>query len=426
MSGLYDGTMEDQLLHFSTTLTKHGYYQASLAAPNSWYAAFEMLSIFIEQQTTKKKKVIFIDELPWFDTPRSKFLMAFENFWNAFCSKRTDILLIICGSAASWMIKKILKNKGGLHNRVAEKINLKSFDLSLTEKFLQQKGIKWSQYDITQIYMCIGGIPFYLDAARKGESVAQFINRVCFSDTGLLFDEYKELYASLFDNNSRHEQIVELLSTKRKGFTRNDIIDKTTLESGGTLTKTLDELIKSNFIEERTPYGGSSFNRLYRLVDNFTLFYFKFMKHGSRRIKDDWNKKANSSMYKSWSGFAFENVCFAHKDKIKATLGLSAIESHISDWSSKGNEDNLGVQIDLVIDRADRIINVCEIKFYNAEFTITKDYANKLRNKLSVFHSVKKNKSKTLFLTMITTFGVKENPYATELMQNQITLEDLF
>ena len=426
VSGLYDGNMDDQLSHFAATLAKHGYYQAGLATPKSWFAAFEMLGLFIDQQKGKKKKVIFIDELPWFDTPRSKFLMAFESFWNAYCSKRKDILLVICGSAASWMIKKILQNKGGLHNRVAEKINLKPFDLSLTEKFLRKKGIQWSLYGITQIYMCVGGIPFYLDAARKGESPAQFINRICFSDTGLLFHEYEELYASLFDNNERHEQIVTLLAQKRKGYSRNEIIKSTTLDSGGTLTKTLNELIKSNFIEERTPYGGSSFNRLYRLVDNFTLFYFRFMKQGNRRVKDDWAKKSTTATYRSWSGFAFENVCFAHTAKIKAALGLSAIESHISEWSQKGNDNQEGAQIDMLIDRADRIVNVCEIKFYNSEFTITKEFAMKLRNKLTSFKSFGKNKSKVLFLTMITTFGVKQNPYATEIMQNQITLEDLF
>ncbi len=426
VAGLYDGNMADQLTHFTSSLAIHGYYPASLAKPSSWMAVFEMLALFIQEQKSKKKKVIFIDELPWFDTPRSKFLTAFENFWNSFCSKRKDILLIICGSAASWMIKKILKNKGGLHNRVAEQINLQPFDLALTKKFLQAKGIIWSVYDIAHTYMCLGGIPFYLDAARKGESPAQFINRICFTEEGVLFHEYNDLYASLFDNNERHEQIVALLAKKRKGYTRNEIIQLTGLDSGGTLTQTLDELKRSNFIQERIPYNGSMHNRRYRLIDNFTLFHFKFMTKDQRRVKDDWTKLSNSGRYRSWCGFAFESLCFAHKKQIKTALGLSAIESHIYEWNESTHKSEEGAQIDMIIDRADRVINVCEIKFYNSEFTISKSYAKVLRNKLASFQSVKRNKSKILFLTMITTFGTNQNKYSIELMQNQITLEDLF
>ena len=426
VSGLYKGDMADQLQHFITALAKQGYYEASLTKPISWFAAFEMLALFIESKKKNKRKIIFIDELPWFDTPRSKFLIAFESFWNSFCSKRKDIFLIACGSAASWMIKKILNNKGGLHNRVSDKINLKPFDLALTKLFLKEKGIRWSNYDITQVYMCLGGIPFYLETIRKGESPAQFLNRVCFNEDGILFHEYENLYSSLFKYNERHEQIVRVLARKAKGLNRKEIIDNTDLDSGGTLTKTLDELIKSNFVEEVIPYQGNAYNKLYRLIDFFTLFHFKFMRKGSGRVKDDWTKKINSPSWKSWSGFAFENICFSHIKQIKAALGLSAIEAHEYSWRLIGTKVEEGVQIDLLIDRADRIINVCEIKFYNSKFTITKSYAQKLRTKTAAFQKMNANRSKVLFLTMITSFGVKQNSYSTELIQNEITLDDLF
>ena len=425
VSGLYQGDMSDQLEHFTNTLSKTGYYGAHIAKPKNWMAAFDMLGLYLDQLKGRAKKVIFIDELPWFDTPRSKFLMAFANFWNGYCTQRNDLLVVICGSAASWMIKKVLHNKGGLHNRVAEKIKLKPFTLYETEKFLKQKKILWSKYDITQLYLTTGGIPYYLDAIRKGESVAQFVNRACFQDNGVLYDEYQELYSSLFDNSNHHHKVVEVLSTIKQGMLRSEIIAKTKLASGGTLTKVLDELHTSGFIEKIIPYKANMNGALYKLVDNFTLFYFKFMIKGSKRLKDDWTKKMASQSWKSWSGFAFERLCFSHINQIERTLGLTAIKTETSTWRTKPNIEN-GAQIDLLIDRSDHIVNVCEIKFSRAEFTIDKAYAKNLRNKMAAFSNVKKNKRKVLFLTMITTFGVLDNEYCKELVQNEITLIDLF
>ena len=209
ITGLHNGELHDQLTHFSNTLVAHNYLPALNAIAQNWMAAFGQLQLYLDTKKGKGKKVIFIDELPWFDTPRSKFLTAFEHFWNNYCTKRNDILFIICGSAASWMIKKVLKNKGGLHNRVSERIQLLPFNLDETEQFLRNKNIKWSKYDITQLYMSVGGIPFYLDAIRKGESVAQFIDRTCFQKNGLLKGEYKQLFSSLFKKSEQHEKVIE-------------------------------------------------------------------------------------------------------------------------------------------------------------------------------------------------------------------------
>lgn len=420
VSGLYQGDMSDQLSHFAQALVKAGYYEATLAPPEDWMSAFEMLGLYIDTLKGKKKKILFIDELPWLDTPRSKFLMAFENFWNSYCTKRKDILLVICGSAASWMIQKIVKNKGGLHNRVAEHINLKPFSLYETEKYLISKGIKWSKYDITQLYMIVGGIPYYLDKVQKGESVAQFVNRACFTEGGPLYDEYEILYASLFNNNERHEEIVEILSKTKTGIKRKEIIAKSKAGSGGTLTKVLDELDKSGFIQKVIPYGARKNNALYKLVDNFTIFYWKYMQSRGKRITDDWTKKASGPSWNSWSGFAFERVCFAHIPQIKKALLLQAIECEISTWNSTD------AQIDMLIDRADNIVHIGEIKFAIADYEITSVYAKNLRNKIASFRSLKANGRKVLWLTMITTFGVKDNMHSKELVQNEVTLKDLF
>jgi uncharacterized protein len=421
VSGLYQGILEDQLLHFANTLAKAGYYPASVNTPSNWLAAFDLLALYIDSFKDEQKKVIFIDELPWFDTPRSKFLMAFENFWNSYCSKRNDILVVICGSAASWMMKKILQNKGGLHNRVAEKIRLNPFSLYETEKFLQNKGINWSKYDITQLYMSTGGIPYYLDAVRKGESVVQFIDRACFRENGVLTNEYQELFQSLFDNSQHHHAVVNELAKIKKGLSREQIIQKTTLSTGGTLTLVLDELEKSGFIEVSNPYTGAKKETFYQLNDFFILFYFQFM---AKKNTDSWAKKVMSASWKSWSGLAFERICFAHIEQIKYALGLQVIDSKIANWRIKA--ENSGAEIDLIIDRSDRVVNVCEIKFTQAEFTIDKVYASNLRNKIAKFSELAINKRKNLFLTLITTFGTENNEYYKELVQSEVTLDAFF
>lgn len=423
ITALHNGDMDDQLKHFTQTLVKKGYYPAHLSQPESWMAAFEMLGAYIDEQKSRKKKVLFFDELPWFDTPRSKFLMAFENFWNTYCTKRNDIVCIICGSAASWMIKKILKNKGGLHNRVSEKIRLQPFSLSEVEAFLKVKGIKWSRYDIAQLYLTTGGIPYYLDAVRKGESVVQYVDRVCFKKEGILYDEYEELYSSLFDDSEMHRSIVQVLSTKKQGMTRKELIDKTGFSSGGTLTKVLDELHQSDFIDIIVPYTQNKTKALYKLEDNFSLFYLKFMMVQGKRTKEKWTKTVMSQSWVSWAGFAFERLCFRHIQEIKRTLRIDVIASEVSSWSSKGTQ---GAQIDMLIDRADRIVNACEIKFSKGIFTIDKSYAQNLRNKIYQFSCLPQNRKKTPFLTMITTFGVADNEYYKELVQNEVTIEDLF
>lgn len=422
VAGLHNGEMSEQLAHFTSTLAKYGWLEASLHPPKSWKKAFDMLERFISSMNGHQKKVIFLDELPWLHTPKSKFLTAFESFWNAYCTKRDDIVCVICGSAASWMIKKILKNKGGLHNRVSEKIRLTQFNLYETELFLKQKGIRWSKYDIAQLYLTTGGVPYYLDAVRKGESVIQFVNRVCFQKDGILTDEYTVLFSSLFDNSDRHYKIVEALDTKKQGLSRQEIIKKTKLLSGGTLSNSLNELEESGFIESIIPYAKNKI--LYKLVDNFIIFHLKFMKNKPARTGRHWGNIIKTQSWVSWSGLAFERLCFAHIHQIKQALKLEAIDCTVTAWAK--TDINKGAQIDMLIDRADRVVNVCEIKFLNAEFTIDKSYAKNLRNKINLFSKMETNKRKNIFLTMISTFGVSNNEYYMELVQSEVVLDDLF
>ena len=424
IAGLHNGNLSDQLLHFASTLTKYGWTEASLHPPQTWKAAFDMLERFLNSSTRVGKKVIFLDELPWFDTPRSKFLMAFESFWNGYCTQRNDLVCVICGSAASWMIEKVLKNKGGLHNRVSERIRLAQFNLCEVELFLKEKGINWSQYDITQLYMMTGGVPYYLDAVRKGDSVAKFINRTCFKKDGIFIEEYSALFSSLFDDSERHYQIIEALNTKKSGLTRKQIIEKTALLSGGTLTKTLNELEESGFIQEVVPYQSKQTKTLFKLTDNFTSFYLKFMKSKSKKITQNWTTIVKSKSWATWADVAYERVCYAHIPQIKKALKLEAIECSAAPWAVESEQES--AQIDMLIDRADRIINLCEVKFSRADVTIDKAYAKVLRNKVKAVGAHSLSKRKDVLLTMVTAFGIEENAYGRELVHSELNLEDLF
>jgi uncharacterized protein len=424
ISGLHNGDMGDQLKQVFDVVSSYGLPSDKLTYPTSWMEAFSLIKTYLDTLKGTKKKVLFFDELPWFDTPKSKFLMAFENFWNAYCTKRTDLVVVICGSAASWMIKKIVKNKGGLHNRLAERIQLKPFTLRETELFLLDRFIKMSRYDILQLYMVTGGVPFYLDRIRKGESLAQFINRACFVENGFLRDEYSELLKSLFDTAKNHEIVLKTLIKKSTGFTRDELSQKTKLASGGSLTEVVDELVESGFVTKYHPFGTATNNALYKLTDHFTLFHHNFMKEELEIGKNTWNLKINTPSWLSWAGLAFELICFNYLEQIAAALKLQAISCKASPWRYDG--DGQGAQIDLIIERADRVIHLCEMKFSKSVFILSKNEALSLRNKIAQLSNQPLAKNKAIFPTFITSFGLKKNEYVEELVQNELTMDDLF
>ena len=398
--------------------------RGAIEPPASWMAAFTMLEHFVETQPVATKKIIFLDELPWMDTPRSNFLMAFENFWNSFCAKREDMIVVICGSAASWMIKNIMKNKGGLHNRVTEKINLQPFTLKEIELFLKAKYINWTRYDMAQLYMVTGGVPFYIDQVQKGENIVQFIDRACFTENGALIEEFDELFASLFNRSNQHYIIIETLAKVKTGLQRDRLLELSGLQTGGGFTRTMDELLASGFITKQLPFGSTTNGSIYRLTDPFTLFYLKFMNRSKAKGEGSWLNKATTQSWVSWAGLAFENLCMQHIAEIKRALHLTAIYTEVSSWRGSYNGDH--AQVDVLIERADRVIHVCEAKFSKAAFTMDKKYADELRNKLNIFSMQKNSKRKNLFLTMLTTYGVTNNEYKKELVQNEVTMDDLF
>jgi uncharacterized protein len=423
-TAIHNAEIEMQLENFSLKLSQYGLSKKQNRQNENWLQAFKQLELLLDSKRSKRKKIVFIDELPWMDTPKSNFVDALAHFWNDY-AVHSNVALIICGSAASWMIKKIVENKGGLHNRITQLIKLNPFSLLETERFLKSKGIVYDRYDIAKLYMINGGVPHYLNELEKGLSLAQNIDKIWFTKSSILYKEFDVLFSSLFSNSENHVSIVRALATKRKGLTRLELLKLTKLSDGGSITKVLMELEAATFIEFVLPFGKTKKDMLYRLSDSYTLFYLQFIEKHTKATKTVLQHLQNTPEWNAWCGYAFENLCLMHLDKIKQKLGIASIYTETSSFAVKGNKEKLGFQIDLLIDRADRVINICEMKFYDAPFTITKDYANKLRLRVANFRETTKTK-KNLFLTMVSTYGLAKNEYASSLVQNQVVLDDLF
>ncbi|MEM7658206.1 MAG: ATP-binding protein, partial [Bacteroidota bacterium] len=419
LTGLANVGMKHQLGQFHAALsTSATQVQWQPEPATDWFVAFRQLSAYLEKLPLEEKKVVFLDELPWLDTRKSYFLSGLEHFWNSWASAREDIVLIVCGSAASWMLNHLIKNRGGLHNRVTGRIKLAPFSLAETEAFLHEKGAIYNRYQTLLLYMTFGGIPFFLDFVQAEKSAMQNINDLCFGEHAPFRIEYENLYASLFNRHERHVAIVEALATKGKGLTRKELIQRTAFSDGGGLTRILQELEESNFIRKYRAFGKKKNEALYQLVDVYSLFYLKFIQTAAEDDEQYWLNTLETPGFFAWAGYAFEMVCLHHIPQIKKRLGISGVQTSVSTWQSPE------AQIDLVIDRKDQVINLCEMKFSIHEFAIDKRYAATLRNKQGSFRQSTRTK-KALFLTMITTYGVAQNQYA-GMIRNELDMNALF
>lgn len=422
---LYDrdktNIMQDQLTAFYTNLVRYGLEECPV--PKSWFEAFTMLSRLIENVNTDSKKVIFIDEMPWMDTARSRFIPALENFWNDWAAKRDDILLIVCGSATSWIEDNLIRAKGGLYGRLTDTIHLEPFTLSECKSFFEENGVLLSGYDIAEAYMAFGGVPYYLGFFKGELSLVQNVDNLLFSKGAKLEDEFDILFGSLFVNPEQYKSIVRLLSSRRVGFTREEIAQETGIGNGGGLTTQLKALISNNFIDGYTPFWESKRKIVYRLSDSFCKFYLKFV--DGKHITDQhfWTNNIKSPAVSAWKGIAFEDLCLIHIQQIKRALGIEGVSSSESSLQIKGDGEREGTQIDLVIDRADNVVNLCEMKFYNDDFSVTKEYYRKLNHRMNAVQRLLP-KRKTVRLTLVTSFGLARNEYS-GIFQNVVTLEDL-
>ena len=421
-TGAAKTTARKQLARFRLALKEQGLNDVPTLT--NWMDAFSELKRFINQQP-EGKKIIFLDELPWMDAPRSNFLSELESFWNGWASARKDIIFIVCGSSTAWMVKKIIKNKGGLHNRLTHRIALKPFSLHLCEEMMKSRGISLTRKQILEGYMIFGGVPYYWSLLNRGASLTQEISRLIFSEDGDMYDEFNMLYASLFKKPEPYIKVISLLAKKKMGMTRQEIITTGKLEDNGALTEILKDLEWCGFIRGYSMIGNKIKNEVYQLIDHYTLFYYEFI-HEQRHGSNFWQAMQGKPQYNTWCGLAFERVCLWHIEQIKNKLGISGILTNEYAWRTGPNKEKnrSGVQIDLLIERSDGIIDLCEMKYSKDTYTINETYEKELIQKKNIFAEVTKTKS-AIHTIMVTTYGINHNAYSNEI-QNEIELNDLF
>ena len=343
LTGMYRGAFRVQLENFAEALGRASGTGLRPTPPASWTEAFAMLAAAMERlPRRKRKRVVFIDELPWLATRRSGFLPAFEHFWNTWASRRPDLVVVVCGSAASWMVKELLHARGGLHNRVTRHLRLDPFTLAETREFLEARRVAIDDYQILELYMALGGIPHYLKEIERGESAAQCIDRVCFSRTGLLGREFAHVYASLFDDSERHQLVVRALAKRRDGLTRNELLAATRLRSGGWTTEVLGELEASGFVMHTPQFGRDKKDAVYRLADEHSLFHLHWIEKHRGRSEGAWLRIRGSPAWRAWSGYSFEGVCLKHADRLRAALGIGSVQTEESTWRHRPSPDDDG------------------------------------------------------------------------------------
>lgn len=416
VTGIYDKSKKEQLANFNRQLNK--YSGAYYPYVDDWFEAFTQLQHYLETLHDKHRIIVFLDELPWMDTPRSKFIRALELFWNEWASNKPNVKLIVCGSATTWMTNKLLGDKGGLHNRVTRPIRLRSFTLKETEEYLIKHGFAKDRIQMLESYMVFGGTPFYLSMLNPRLSMTQNVDELFFSETAPLRDEYAFLFRSLFNDALAYRRIVETLAKKAKGMTKREIIEELGVTDNGNLTEILDNLCKCDFIRKYSAFGKIERDMMYQLVDHYCLFYLRYVQHDNSQDQRRWSHTIDNGAKQAWSGYAFEQVCLRHIEQIKQALKIDTILSDVCSWQ------NAEAQIDLVIERNDHTINLCEMKYRQEPFSVTKKYYEEMNNRRELFRKATKS-TKALHLTIVTPFGIKDNAQAKDI-QSIITLDDLY
>ena len=416
-TGIANVSAKVQLTQFERALREHGHHVSEPV--RDWFAAFAQLRAFLDSRRGGRPLLVFLDELSWMDNHKSDFLPALEHFWNGWAVGIPELTLIACGSATSWITKKVFRNTGGLHNRVTQQIRLRPFTLAECDEHLKSKGIVWSRHDIVEAYMILGGIPYYLNLLQRGGSLAQNVDAICFDDGARLAGEFDRLFDTLFVNSAKHVAIVRELARKRMGQTREEIAEKVGFADGGNLTRILRELEESDFVRHYRPFGLIKRGGLWQLSDQFVGFYLSFM--ADRTPGRLWTSFIDNAQHRAWSGNAFEQICAAHLPQLRRALGISGVLHDVSSWRSRGTP---GAQVDLVIDRQDNVINLCEMKYWGSAFQVDAQTERALREKAAIFQTDTRTR-KAVHLTLVTTYGLAPGAHAS-VFQNVVTMDDLF
>ena len=420
-TGMASGSMPDQLKSFQGSLRDFGYRDCPL--PADWIDAFRLLRELLVR-SRKRRKIVFIDELPWLDTRKSRFLPAFEHFWNGWASGRNDILLVVCGSATSWILNKVIRSRGGLHNRVTDRIRLEPFTLGECEQYARSRGLSFDRFQIVQLYMALGGVPFYWHQLKRGASMSGSIDSLFFAKSAPLRGEFDELFRSLFRRPEPYVRIVEALGRRKAGMTREEIAKTAAPDDSGHLTGYLSELEECGFVRKYEAFGRRAKGSLFQLVDPFTLFHYAFVNQNPRRDERFWSHSLRRPVRTAWEGIAFELVCLEHVEQIKSALGISGVLTTVSSWSCPPSDGRRGAQVDLVLERDDRVVDLCEMKFSVENFRFDAKDAESIRNKAERFIGTTGTRC-AVHTVVVTPVGLVRNHHSDDV-QNVVTLTDLF
>lgn len=431
-TGIQKGKLQHQLEQFYKQIGKTFYGNAKIAIQKRWLDAFEALTEAMNQVPKKKKIVLFLDELPWMATRRSGLLQALEYYWNQYWSNNPNVKLVICGSASSWIIDRIINNKGGLYNRVTRTVLLSPFTLLESQEFLSSSGVKLNQKQLLDLYMVLGGVPHYLSFIERGKSATQCIDELFFQKDGALLNEFERLFASLFQEFEVYISIIRKIAKHRYGVGQAQLIRECKLAKGGRAVQKLKELEEAGFIIGFLPHGHQEKGKYFKIIDEFVLFYLHWVEehmtsiNKQNKIRGYWLSQSKSASWKSWAGYAFEAVCNKHLSQIRKALNIDP-GAQVGSWryAAKSQKEESGAQIDVLFDRPDGIITLGEIKHSEGPFSIDKTYAQNLKNKIAIYQTQTRT-NKQIFLVMITSGGLKSTKYSDELITQQVCLNDLF
>jgi hypothetical protein len=430
VTGVPKETAKNQRANFNEDLCDVFHGGESQKAPATWREAFDSLRKAVASHSTQGKIIVFLDELPWLASHKSGFVQALTYCWNRYFEADSRIILIVCGSAASWMINNIIDDKGGLYGRLTHQMRLLPFNLAETEEYLNCRGIALDRRQISEIYMATGGVAKYLDLVPRGRSSAQVVQHLFFSrGAQSLSGEFDHLFRSLFQHSERHLNVVRVLAKRQEGYTRSQLVQEANLNSGSVQLRVIRELKESGFISDMRPFRAKKKGSIYRLSDEFSLFCIKWereLKDSQVQAQDNyWMELHRTPRWRAWSGYAFERLCFNHIPQILRALGISGMHCNISGWSTRGGSgDKRGAQVDMVIDRPDHCIHLCEMKFSEGPFVITGHVAEALKEKVARFVEDTGTR-KTIFLTLITCHGIGAGRERLTI-HNELTVDDLF
>ncbi|MFH1831150.1 MAG: ATP-binding protein [Pseudomonadota bacterium] len=322
-----------------------------------WPPVFDLLSNKIKQ---KKDLIVAFDELSWMAARKTKLISYIKYYWDKEWKYHPHLLLILCGSVASWMVKNVVRSNA-LYGRISENILLDPLKPFEVAEFI---GKKRGKKEILEYLLSFGGIPKYLEEMDFNQSIQINIDRTCFSASGFFVDEADKIFYNQFKETHIYKQIVRCLS--ESSLPLKDISQKIKIPSGGGLKRYLDNLISAGIVDSINDIRNFKLGKVprYYMIDELMRFHLQFVSPNISEIKHTHSAsrfdKFTKNKWHPFMGNAFERFCLKHRYLIAQILGF---DSKVTACGSLLNNNRNGFQYDLVYLRSDGVVSLCEIKY---------------------------------------------------------------